>query len=76
MSKRRKVFSGVFVVSILAKHFGFAVVSQRGSHVKLRHSDGRTTVIPLHKELAQGTLSSILDLAGLDRKQFLDSLGK
>lgn len=76
MSKRRKVFSGVFVISILVKHFHLVVISQRGSHVKLRRPDGRTTIVPLHKELAPGTLSSVLNLAGVDRKKFLNSLGK
>ena len=76
MSRRRKTFSGVFVISILVKHFNFSVVSQKGSHVKLRHTGGRVTIVPLHKELAPGTLSSVLNLAGLNRKRFLDSLGR
>jgi len=43
----------------------FRRVSQRGSHVKLRHTDGRTVIVPLHHELARGTLRSILRQAGL-----------
>jgi len=43
--------------------FGFAVVSQRSSHVKLRriHSGGvqQTLTIPNHKELDRGTLVAI-----------------
>jgi predicted RNA binding protein YcfA (HicA-like mRNA interferase family) len=39
--------SGRELVKILIK-FGFEVVRQRGSHVFLRHKDGRTTVIPVH----------------------------
>ncbi len=35
-------------------------VSQRGSHQKLRHPDGRTAIVPTHHELAPGTLYSIL----------------
>jgi len=27
---------------------GFAVVRQRGSHVHLRHPDGRSTTLPFH----------------------------
>lgn len=76
MSKRRKIFSGAFVISVLAKHFDFAVVSQKGSHVKLKSPGGRVTIVPLHKELAPGTLASILDLAGINRKRFLDALDK
>jgi predicted RNA binding protein YcfA (HicA-like mRNA interferase family) len=29
--------------------FGFEVIRQRGSHVVLRHADGRVTVVPCHK---------------------------
>lgn len=31
---------------------GFARVSQRGSHVKLRNQAGRTVIVPHHRELA------------------------
>jgi predicted RNA binding protein YcfA (HicA-like mRNA interferase family) len=43
----------------------FQRISQRGSHLKLRHADGRTVIVPLHRELARGTLGSILRQAGL-----------
>jgi predicted RNA binding protein YcfA (HicA-like mRNA interferase family) len=33
--------------------------------LKLRHADGRTVIVPLHRELARGTLGSILRQAGL-----------
>lgn len=49
---------------------GFTRVSQRGSHVKLRRhaSDGdRTVIVPVHNELAPGTLASILRQAGMSR---------
>lgn len=49
---------------------GFARRSQRGSHRKLRHPDGRTAVVPMHRELAPGTLRSILNQAGLTPEQF------
>lgn len=42
----------------------FVEVSQRGSHVKLR-GGGRTVIVPMHRELAAGTLRSILRQAGL-----------
>ena len=73
MSKLKTVFSGVFVISILVKHFGFAVVSQKGSHVKLRGGlrGIKTTIVPLHKELAPGTLGNVLMLAGIDKPEFL-----
>jgi predicted RNA binding protein YcfA (HicA-like mRNA interferase family) len=41
---------------------GFEVVRSRGSHFLLRHSDGRTTTIPVHsgEALGPGLLRSIL----------------
>jgi len=49
---------------------GFVQISQRGSHVKLRHDDGRTVIVPMHAELARGTLRSILRQAGLTPDEF------
>jgi predicted RNA binding protein YcfA (HicA-like mRNA interferase family) len=50
---------------------GFAQISQRGSHVKLRNEAGRTAIVPLHRELAPGTLRSILRQAGLSVDDFV-----
>jgi predicted RNA binding protein YcfA (HicA-like mRNA interferase family) len=47
-----------------------APVSQRGSHAKLRSAEGRTVIVPLHSELAPGTLRSILRQAGLSVDEF------
>ena len=52
---------------------GFAEVSQRGSHVKFaRTTDAgtRTAIVPRHREIAVGTLSSILHQAGLSVAEF------
>ena len=43
---------------------GFHFVKQRGSHRKYK-KNGRTVVVPMHYELAKGTLTSILEQAGL-----------
>jgi predicted RNA binding protein YcfA (HicA-like mRNA interferase family) len=51
---------------------GFTYVSQRGSHVKLRHPVGTTVIVPLHRELARGTLRSILRQADLTIEAFND----
>ncbi|MGA2091691.1 MAG: type II toxin-antitoxin system HicA family toxin [Endomicrobiales bacterium] len=42
------------------------MVRQKGSHVSLRKSDFRT-VVPMHDELARGTLLAILRQAGLTK---------
>jgi len=61
MPKLRRL-SGVEVIRIF-EQFGFAVHSQRGSHVKLRRygSSGnrQTLTIPYHRELDTGTLRAI-----------------
>ncbi|NOR16373.1 addiction module toxin, HicA family [candidate division WOR-3 bacterium] len=63
------VLSGKKLVSALKKA-GFIEVRQRGSHVSMqRITYGKTyrTVVPLHKELAKGTLLDILHQTGLSR---------
>ena len=54
---------------------GFVEAGQRGSHVKFvrEDSDGiRTAIVPRHREVAAGTLRSILRQAGLTPKEFED----
>ena len=50
---------------------GFDFVRQRGSHAKLRHPDGRTAIVPMHREVAVGTLRSILRQARLTGDELL-----
>jgi predicted RNA binding protein YcfA (HicA-like mRNA interferase family) len=70
VSPRLPVVSGADVVCALGAA-GFEQVSQRGSHVKLRNAGGRTAIVPLHRELAPGTLRSVLRQAGLTVEDFL-----
>ena len=49
---------------------GFRFVKQRGSHRKYK-KDGKIAIVPMHYEVARGTLSSILEQAGLDIEQLL-----
>ena len=65
------VISGAETIRVLAKA-GFEQVSQRGSHVKLRQSSGRTVIVPVHPELARGTLRSILRQANLTVDEFIE----
>jgi len=53
--------SAVELVKILAK-IGFKVVRQEGSHMFLRHEDGRTTTVPNHpgEKLDRGLLNKII----------------
>lgn len=52
---------------------GFSVISQKGSHIKLRgikQGKIQTVIVPDHKEIARGTFSSILNQANLTRQEF------
>lgn len=70
MKERLPVVSGRAVVAALVRA-GFTVSSQKGSHLKLRHPDGRVVIVPLHDELARGTLGSILRQARVEPTSFL-----
>ncbi|MGB7845385.1 MAG: type II toxin-antitoxin system HicA family toxin [Candidatus Acidiferrum sp.] len=68
--------SGERVVRAL-KRAGFVELRQKGSHVSLEKRVGDQvfkTVIPMHNELAKGTLSDILKQSGLSLEQFLELL--
>ena len=41
---------------------GFQIVRQRGSHVRLRHPDGRVVTVPIHagQDIGRGLLRKIL----------------
>lgn len=67
-----KLYSARIILSTLQKA-GFAVISQRGSHIKLskRVEDKvYTAIVPNHKEVAIGTFQSILKQAGMSKKEF------
>jgi predicted RNA binding protein YcfA (HicA-like mRNA interferase family) len=55
---------------------GFKRIRQKGSHLFLRHSDGRTTVVPIHKgeEIGRGLLQEIIKDAKLSKEEFLNLL--
>jgi predicted RNA binding protein YcfA (HicA-like mRNA interferase family) len=73
VNPRLPVASGADVIRALGQA-GFSEISQRGSHVKLRHADGRTAIVPLHRELAPGTLRSVLRQAGLSADELVNLL--
>lgn len=68
------VVSGEKVVKTLAKA-GFVHIRTTGSHAILkRESDGGKIIVPvpLHKELAKGTLLSIIHQIGMTREDFIE----
>jgi predicted RNA binding protein YcfA (HicA-like mRNA interferase family) len=67
--------SGREVIRVLER-LGFAQVRQRGSHVVLRKDAPEGPlgcVVPLHDELAVGTLRGILRQAGVTPQAFKDA---
>ncbi len=68
---RLRRLSGKAAIRALEKQ-GFVQVRQRGGHVVLRRETTQGAigcVVPLHRELAIGTLRGIVRQAGLQRPQ-------
>jgi predicted RNA binding protein YcfA (HicA-like mRNA interferase family) len=70
MTKLPNVF-GKDLINILRK-IGFEVVRIKGSHHLLKHSDGRTTVVPVHsnESIGSGLLSKILKDCEITKEEF------
>ena len=67
------VISGAEMSKFLVNQ-GFKQIGQKGSHVIfLKEKEGKRykPVVPLHNELAPGTLLSIIKQAGMTRKEFV-----
>ena len=59
---RLPVISGRQIVKILAR-IGFITVGRKGSHVRMKRQRGKEVlivIIPMRRELAKGTLGSVL----------------
>ena len=67
--------SGAQLIRALRK-LGFAVIRIKGSHHFLRHSDGRSTVVPVHRgeTIGRGLLAQILRDCDLSREELRDIL--
>ena len=61
MSQRLPNITGAQLLKALGT-FGFAVIRIRGSHHFVRHEDGRSTVVPVHRgeTIGPGLLGKIL----------------
>jgi predicted RNA binding protein YcfA (HicA-like mRNA interferase family) len=58
------------------KRLGFQEIRIRGSHRYLRHTDGRTTVVPIHagETIGPGLLSKILRDAEISKSELSTNL--
>jgi len=76
MPKLRRM-SGQEAIRVLERP-GFEKIRQRGSHVVLKKQTPEGAVgcvVPLHRELAIGTLRGILRQAGVTPDEFMEHLG-
>ena len=70
------VISGKELIRVLKKA-GFVEVRRKGSHVSLQKVTAEKTfktVVPLHRELAKGTLLDILHQTGLNKDELIELL--
>ena len=59
------------LIKLLEKQ-GFQIVHQKGSHVRLKHPDGRRTTVPMHsgENVGVGLLRKILRDTNISRDEF------
>lgn len=67
------LLSGKQVLAALAR-LGFIEMHRKGSHVKMKHADGRVIVFPYHDEVDRYTLRGALRDAEVDTEEFLKQL--
>jgi len=75
MGSKYPILTPKEIIKALSK-IGFQKISQKGSHVKYRNDTTpvQTVIIPMHSEIAKGTLKSILEQANITLDEFLDLL--
>jgi predicted RNA binding protein YcfA (HicA-like mRNA interferase family) len=69
---RLPVLKASELVCVLEKA-GFQVVRQKGSHVRMKHPDGRVVTVPIHsgQDIGRGLLRKVLRDAELTRDEFV-----
>lgn len=56
------------------ERLGFSEVHRKGSHVKMKHADGRVIVFPFHEEVDRYTLRGALRDADVSEEEFLEQV--
>jgi predicted RNA binding protein YcfA (HicA-like mRNA interferase family) len=67
------LLSGKQILSALTR-LGFNEVHRKGSHVKMKHADGRLIVFPFHDEVDRFTLKGALRDAEIEVEDFLKQI--
>jgi len=70
MTKRMPVTSYILVKAL--QKSGFVILRRSGSHLRLKHPDGRVTTVPIHgkEEIGIGLLFRILKDADISKEEF------
>ena len=61
-------------VLLTLNRLGFRELHRKGSHVKMKHPDGRKIVFPFHKEVDRYTLKGALKDADVDIEEFINNI--
>lgn len=61
------------VIKALEK-IGFLQIRQKGSHLLMRHSDGRTAIVPVHhgEDVGKGLIRKIISDTKIKREEWLE----
>ena len=74
MSKLPRGIKGKILVKAL-NCLGFYKIGGRGSHIRLKHQDGRWTQVAIHpKPIPQGTLKAILRQAKITIEELEENI--
>lgn len=74
MGFKYPILSSKKIVQTLLE-LGFEKVGQKGSHAKYKSKiTNRIYIVPMHSEVARGTLKSILEQAEVELEDFLNHL--
>jgi predicted RNA binding protein YcfA (HicA-like mRNA interferase family) len=65
------------VIKVLEK-IGFVQIRHKGSHLFMRHPDGRTTLITVHpgEDIGKGMIRKIINDAKMTRDEWIDLIEK
>ena len=71
MSKLKRVDAETIVKALVK--IGFQPIRQHGSHLVMKHPDGRLTVVPIHRgeELGRGIMRKIADDAKISKEELM-----
>ena len=74
MGFKYPILSSKKIVQVLIE-LNFYKIGQKGSHAKYKNKiTNRICIVPMHSEVARGTLKSILEQANIELEDFLNHL--